>query len=48
MHKKQFWNISEAFPKLSDISDDFRITKSIKIIVETACRLKADKVFDVV
>ena len=60
MHKKKFLNISEAFWKLLDISDDFRrrrhlpevkkshIINSIKIIVEIACRLKADKVFDFV
>ena len=60
MHKKQFLNISKAFRKLSDISDDFRrrrnlpevkkshIINLIKIVVVITCCLKADKVFDFV
>ena len=60
MHKKQILNIPKDFRKLFDIFDDFsrrrhlpevknsHIINSIKIIVEIACRLKADKVFDFV
>ena len=60
MHKKQFLNISEAFQKLSDICEDFcrrrhlpEVKKvinkfNLNRIVELACRLKADRVFDFV